>query len=107
MSGIPVGNRRQHKHPVSERFADSARDAAGSDEVDIERQMIPVLLDSSTGQDASLIPFDSLDDFGPGQFLVAILSRGSIRHAHILRLRRMEAFSTLRMFVVNLRISRS
>ena len=52
----------------------------GADEVDVERQVRPVLLDRAAGDDADLAQLDGVVDLGPGQFLVAVFSRGSTGH---------------------------
>ena len=47
-------------------------DAAGTDQIDIQRQMRPMLLDRAARHDADLAQIDGVVDLGPGQFFVAI-----------------------------------
>ena len=70
--GVAVGESGQHEHLVGDILAGTARDAARADEIDVERQMRPVLLDGAAGQDADLAQIDGVVDLGPGQFFVAV-----------------------------------
>ena len=64
--------------------AGAAGDAAGTDQIDVERQVRAVLLDGAARHDADLAQIDGVVDLGPGQFFVAVLGGGSARHGWLL-----------------------
>ena len=80
VAGVAVGDDRQHEHLVGDLPAGPVGDAARADEIDVERQVRPVLLDGAAGHDADLAQLDGVVDLGPGQFLVAVLGGGA---AHV------------------------
>src|SRR5262249_45048559 len=71
--GVAVGDDGKHEHLVRDRLAGPDRDPDWTDEVHVERQVVPVLLDRPARDDAHLALLDRVVDLGPGQFFVAIL----------------------------------
>ena len=65
---VAVGNGRQHEDFVGKLLARAARNAVGTDQIDVERQVRTVLLDGSARNDADLVQRNRVVDFGPGQF---------------------------------------
>src|SRR5262245_48509123 len=78
--GVAIRDDRQHEQLVDHRYAGPLRDAAGADEIDVERQMRPMLLDGAARDDADFAHVDGVIDFGPGEFFVAVFSRGAAWH---------------------------
>ena len=85
VAGVAVGDDRQHA--ASCRGSSGrrrGRSRSGQIEIDVERQVRPVLLDGAARQDADLAQLDRVVDLGPGQFLVTIFGRGSAWHGLLL-----------------------
>jgi hypothetical protein len=83
---VPVGQRGENQDLLRNLLSRSRRHAAGTDEIDVQRQMRPVLLDGAAGDDAHLVEGDGLVDLGPSQFLVAlvaVLGAGSAGHGNV------------------------
>src|SRR5262245_33828207 len=74
---------RQNEHLVGNLLAGAIRDALRANEVHIQRQVRPVLLDGAADYDAELAHLDGLVDLGPGEFLVTVLYGGTAGHAMI------------------------
>ena len=81
--GVAVGHDRQHEHLVGDFAAGAVGDPGRADEVHVERQVRPVLLDGAARHDADLAQLDGVVDLGPGQFLVAVFGRGAAGHSGI------------------------
>ena len=78
---VPVG--RQDQHLARDLLADAVGDALWANNIDIQRQVRPVLLDRADGQDADLAQLDGVVDLGPGELFVAEFSSGT-RHGRLL-----------------------
>jgi hypothetical protein len=77
VSGVAVGHDRKHEQLIGDELAGPGGDADGADEVDVERQVVAVLLDGPTGDDANFAEVDGVVDLGPGEFFVAIFGGGA------------------------------
>ena len=75
VAGVAVGDDRQHEHLLGDLTAGAAGDLRGTDEVHVERQVRPVLLDGAARQDADFAQLDGIVDLGPGQLLVTVFGR--------------------------------
>ena len=80
VAGVTVGHDRQHQYLFGCPFPCSGCDSAGTDQVDIQRQMRTVLLNGSTGQDADFTEVDGVIDLRPGEFLVSVFGYSSTTH---------------------------
>lgn len=77
MPGVTVGYHGEYENLVGNRLTGTVGDADRADEIDIQRQVWPVLFDGSARHDTDLLQIDGIVDFRPGQFFVAVLGRGS------------------------------
>ena len=82
VAGVAVAMGGQQQHLVGDDPAGPAAISVGTDHVDVERQVRPVLLDRAARQDADLAQLDRVVDLGPGEFLVAPLGRGLAGHVY-------------------------
>ena len=79
MSGVAIRNVRQDKDLVGKLPSGPMCDSARTDQINIQRQVVTVLLNGTTRKDANLPKIDRIVYLGPGQFLITIL-RGSSGH---------------------------
>ena len=80
MSGVAIGDRGQDQQLVGVGLADATSDTAGTDQVDVQWQVVTVLFDRSTGNHADLVGPDRLVDLRPGQFFVSVFTISSAGH---------------------------
>src|SRR5262249_36629056 len=73
MAGVAVAVGGKQKHLFGDDRARAACNSGWADDVNVERQVRPVLLDRAAGEHADLAEFDRVVDLGPGEFLVAPL----------------------------------
>lgn len=73
--GVAVGDDGEHEQLIGDFFAGTVRDSDGADEVDIQRQVRPVLLDGPARHDADLLQVDGVVDLRPGELLIAVFGR--------------------------------
>ena len=72
---VAVGDRREHEHLVGDLATGAERDLRRAEDVDVEGQVRPVLLDGAARDDADLPELDRVLDLRPRQLRVAILRR--------------------------------
>ena len=70
---VAVGDRREHEHLAGDLATGAERDLGRAEDVDVERQVRPVLLDGAARDDADLPELDRVLDLRPRQLRVAIL----------------------------------
>ena len=80
VAGVAVGDDGQHEQLVGDLPPGPVGDPERADEVHVERQVRPVLLDGAAGHEADLAQLDGVVDLGPGQLLVAVFRAGSAVH---------------------------
>ncbi len=95
VSGVAVTHDRQHEDVFRGRPPGPIRDAQRADEIDIERQVMPMLLDRTAGDDAHLPLFDGIVDLGPGELFVTVLSTGAFGVGHGMGLREKSRLSCI------------
>ena len=72
MAGVAIGNDREDKHLGGDFPAGAVGDSHRANEVDIQGQVVPMLLDRAAGHDADFGKIDGVFDLGPGQFLITV-----------------------------------
>ena len=87
----PRGRADSQNRPAARRSAAQRNtettapgDASGADQVDIQRQVVPVLFHGTAGKDADLPLGDRVIDLWPRQFLVSVLGFCSATHRPLL-----------------------
>ncbi len=81
MARVAVTDRGEDQNLFRHFTSGAPRDLGWANEIDIERQVVPMLFDGPARQDADLAEIDGVIDFGPGKFFVAVFlgSAGSHR----------------------------
>jgi len=82
--GVSIGHDWQHQHLIGNLLARAACNSERTDEVDVQRQVRPMLLDRTAGNETNLPDVDGIINLGPSQFFIAILGRGTARHGDLL-----------------------
>jgi hypothetical protein len=77
MARIAVANRGQHQQFPGNQPSGAVRDSRGADDIDIQRQMRPVLLDRAAGHEADLVQVDGVVVLGSGEFFVTKFCGGA------------------------------
>src|SRR5205814_6112193 len=80
---VAISNHGQYKQLIGDKPAGAVGDATGTDEIDVQRQMRPMLLDGAAGHQADLAQLDGVVDLGPSEFFVAIFGGGATGHGKI------------------------
>ena len=73
VAGVAVGRPSAARALLRDCAAGAERDPGRADDVDVERQVRPVLLDGAARDDADLAQLDGVVDLRPGQLLVTVL----------------------------------
>ena len=75
MPGVAVGDHGEDEDFFRDLPAGAVGDSGRTHQIDIERQVRPVLLDRPARDDANFFELDRVVDLGPGQLFVTVFGQ--------------------------------